>query len=268
MPSLLEEGEVGLADLAGLHGGQSLSGRPLLRSIAAARWSGLTTAVSSRSGTGPMNPRPLTGWSRVPKRLIHGSQGRLRSHRCTPVGPGEAALGRAPGEAGGRERPALLRRRSTGATSQNLYRFCLSIVGSPEDAQRRPPEHDGQGPAGAARGGAARSSSSRGSTGSPTTSRSSSCAAPPRRSSSTDDLAAPGGGPAETTAPARAPEPACSADLAELPESQRSTLVMRELGGPRLDQIAEAFDTSSGGRATDDLRGEARVCGSSRRGVR
>jgi RNA polymerase sigma factor (sigma-70 family) len=58
-----------------------------------------------------------------------------------------------------------------------------------------------------------------------------------------DDLAAPGGGPAETAAQ-RERLSQLLRDLAELPERQRSMLTMRELAGLELDQIGEAFETS------------------------
>lgn len=57
------------------------------------------------------------------------------------------------------------------------------------------------------------------------------------------DLAAPSDGLAETAA-RRDRLRQLLRDLAELPERQRAALVMRELGGLGFDQIGEAFDTS------------------------
>lgn len=58
------------------------------------------------------------------------------------------------------------------------------------------------------------------------------------------DLAAPSDGLAETAA-RRDRLRQLLHDLAELPERQRAALVMRELGGLAFDQIGEAFDTSA-----------------------
>jgi len=58
-----------------------------------------------------------------------------------------------------------------------------------------------------------------------------------------DDVAAPGGGPVETMVQ-RERLSQLLRDLAELPERQRSMLTMRELAGLELGQIGEAFETS------------------------
>jgi RNA polymerase sigma factor (sigma-70 family) len=66
-----------------------------------------------------------------------------------------------------------------------------------------------------------------------------------RRETATVDpeLAAPGGGLAETVA-RRERLRQLLLDLGDLPDRQRAALVMRELGGLGFEQIAEAFDTS------------------------
>ncbi len=126
--------------------------------------------------------------------------------------------------------------------SQSLYRFCLSIVGSPEDASdalqntmvkalRALPGEERQIQLKPWLFRVARNESVE--------------LLRKRRQAVefTDDLAAPGGGPAETTAQRERLSQLLS-DLAELPERQRSMLTMRELAGLEFAQIAEAFDTS------------------------
>ncbi|HEY7951161.1 MAG TPA: sigma-70 family RNA polymerase sigma factor [Solirubrobacterales bacterium] len=126
--------------------------------------------------------------------------------------------------------------------SQCLYRFCLSIVGSPEDASdalqntmvkalRALPGEERQIQLKPWLYRVARNESVE--------------LLRKRRQAVEfgDDLAAPGGGPAETIAQRERLSQLLS-DLAELPERQRSMLTMRELAGLELAQIAAAFDTS------------------------
>ncbi len=125
---------------------------------------------------------------------------------------------------------------------QDLYRFCLSIVGNPEDA-----------------GDALQNTMAKALKALPGEERqirlrpwlyrvahNESVELLRRRRETVefaDDLAAPGGGPAETAAQReRLSQLLC--DLAELPERQRSMLTMRELAGLEFDQIGEAFGTS------------------------
>jgi RNA polymerase sigma factor (sigma-70 family) len=126
--------------------------------------------------------------------------------------------------------------------SQNLYRFCLSIVGNPEDASD-----------------ALQNTMVKALRALPGEERhiqlkpwlyrvahNESVELLRRRRETVefaDDLAAPGGGPAETTAQRERLSQLLS-DLAGLPERQRSMLVMRELAGLEFAQVAEAFDTS------------------------
>src|SRR5215208_993186 len=121
---------------------------------------------------------------------------------------------------------------------QELYRFCLSIVGDPEDA-----------------GDALQNTMAKALKALPGEEREiqlrpwlyrvahNESVELLRRHRKTvefaDDLAAPGGGPAETAAQ-RERLSQLLRDLAELPERQRSMLTMRELAGLELGQIGEA----------------------------
>jgi len=125
---------------------------------------------------------------------------------------------------------------------QDLYRFCLSIVGNPEDA-----------------GDALQNTMAKALKALPGEQRqirlrpwlyrvahNESVELLRRRRETVefaDDLAAPGGGPAERAAQ-RERLSQLLRDLAELPERQRSMLTMRELAGLELGQIGEAFETS------------------------
>jgi len=125
---------------------------------------------------------------------------------------------------------------------QDLYRFCLSIVGNPEDA-----------------GDALQNTMAKALKALPGEQRrirlrpwlyrvahNESVELLRRRRETVefaDDLAAPGGGVAEVAAQ-RERLSQLLRDLAELPERQRSMLTMRELAGLELGQIGEAFETS------------------------
>jgi RNA polymerase sigma factor (sigma-70 family) len=125
---------------------------------------------------------------------------------------------------------------------QDLYRFCLSIVGNPEDA-----------------GDALQSTMAKALKALPGEERqirlrpwlyrvahNESVELLRRRRETVElagDLAAPGGGVAEVAAQ-RERLSQLLRDLAELPERQRSMLAMRELAGFEFEQIGEAFETS------------------------
>jgi RNA polymerase sigma factor (sigma-70 family) len=125
---------------------------------------------------------------------------------------------------------------------QNLYRFCLSIVGSPEDASDA--LQNTMVKALKALPGEERQIQLK-----PwlyRVARNESVELLRKRRQAVElaeDIAAPGGGPAETAA-RRERLGQLLRDLAELPERQRSMLTMRELAGLEFDQIGEAFETS------------------------
>lgn len=125
---------------------------------------------------------------------------------------------------------------------QDLYRFCLSIVGNPEDG--RDALQNTMVKALQALPGEERSIQLRPWLYRVAHNESIELLRKRREVAQVDsDLVAPGGGPAEA-AVQRERLRQLLRDLTALPERQRSMLAMRELAGLELNQIAEAFETS------------------------